>query len=131
MGPAIERLDVSVYTVPTEGGPESDGTLTWNHTSVVLVEAAAEGATGLGFTYGPSTCGTLVGDLLLDAVIGLDGFDVPANFSGDPGTSGGDGGRTGHASIRVGRLPHQDRCFGRSHRVLHRRRGASKELRRR
>ncbi|HEX9311697.1 MAG TPA: enolase C-terminal domain-like protein [Actinomycetota bacterium] len=78
MGPAIERLDVSVYTVPTEGGPESDGTLTWDHTSVVVVEAVAGGVTGLGFTYSPSACATLVGDLLRDAVIGLDAFDVPA-----------------------------------------------------
>src|SRR5439155_26700715 len=78
VGPAIERLDVSVYGVPTEGGPESDGTLTWDHTTVVVVEAAAGGVTGLGFTYGPPACGSPAGDPLRAAVSGLDAFDLPA-----------------------------------------------------
>lgn len=38
----IERLDVSAYTVPTEE-PESDGTFSWDATSVVVVEADAGG----------------------------------------------------------------------------------------
>ena len=35
-----ERLDVSAYTVPTDR-PESDGTLEWDSTTMVLVEASA------------------------------------------------------------------------------------------
>jgi hypothetical protein len=34
----IRQIDVSAYTVPTEA-PESDGTLIWNATTIVIVEA--------------------------------------------------------------------------------------------
>ena len=33
---AVESLDVAVYTVPTDA-PEADGTLAWDHTTMVLV----------------------------------------------------------------------------------------------
>ena len=42
---AVERLDVSVYMVPTET-EESDGTLEWDSTTMILVEASG-GATWL------------------------------------------------------------------------------------
>ena len=48
--PLIEKVIVSTYTIPT-GSPESDGTLSWDHTTLVLVEVHAAGVTGLGFTY--------------------------------------------------------------------------------
>src|ERR671933_661982 len=45
----IERVDVSAYTIPTSF-PESDGTLEWDSTTMVLVEITAGGTHGLGFT---------------------------------------------------------------------------------
>jgi hypothetical protein len=48
-GPLIEDIVVSCFTVPTET-PESDGTLTWEKTTLVLVEAMAGGKVGLGRT---------------------------------------------------------------------------------
>ena len=48
---AIERVAVSAYTIPTDA-PESDGTLEWDSTTIVVVEVAAGGETGLGYTYG-------------------------------------------------------------------------------
>jgi len=36
----VEKLEVSAYTVPTDL-PESDGTLAWNRTTLVLVELHA------------------------------------------------------------------------------------------
>ena len=45
----IERIQVSVYTVPTET-PESDGTFQWEKTSLVLVEVIAGGKKGLGYS---------------------------------------------------------------------------------
>jgi hypothetical protein len=36
----IERLDVSVYDVPTDA-PEADGTISWKHTTMVLAELSA------------------------------------------------------------------------------------------
>ena len=50
---AVEHLSVSAYTVPTDQ-PESDGTLAWDSTTIVVVEVQAGGATGLGYKYGPT-----------------------------------------------------------------------------
>jgi hypothetical protein len=40
----IARATVSVYTIPSDG-PESDGTLEWTATTIVIVEVAAGGTT--------------------------------------------------------------------------------------
>ncbi|HEX5268240.1 MAG TPA: enolase C-terminal domain-like protein [Acidimicrobiales bacterium] len=66
----IEKLDVSVYTVPTEA-PESDGTLTWTATTVVVAEPRASGSTGLGFSYATGACARLINDV---PVYGSGGF---------------------------------------------------------
>lgn len=67
--PRVDRLDVSVYTIPTEE-PESDGTLTWDHTTVVVVEPVAGALRGLGFTYGSAACATVITETLGDVVVG-------------------------------------------------------------
>jgi L-alanine-DL-glutamate epimerase-like enolase superfamily enzyme len=72
----IEALRVSAYTIPTER-PESDGTLTWDRTTVVVAEPAASGHTGLGFTYGTAACATLIEDVLAAEIVGSDPFDIP------------------------------------------------------
>jgi L-alanine-DL-glutamate epimerase-like enolase superfamily enzyme len=77
--PAIDRLDVSVFEIPLEA-PESDGTLTWDRTTVVVVEPRAGDVTGLGFTYGPSACAAVIRDLLASAVTGRDPFDVAGSW---------------------------------------------------
>jgi L-alanine-DL-glutamate epimerase-like enolase superfamily enzyme len=46
----ITGVSVAVYSFPTPQ-PEADGTLTWEHTTVVAVSLQAEGKTGLGWTY--------------------------------------------------------------------------------
>ena len=51
MGAKIDDVAVSVYQVPTATEQEADGTLVWNSTSVIVVEVAAGGHTGLGYTY--------------------------------------------------------------------------------
>ena len=58
---AVERLDVSAYEIPTDE-PESDGTLEWESTTIVVVHAHAGGETGLG--YAPAAAGTLVEEKL-------------------------------------------------------------------
>lgn len=45
-GPQIRRVEISVYTVPTDA-PEADGTFRWNSTTMVLAEVTA-GNTTLG-----------------------------------------------------------------------------------
>ncbi|HEY6707482.1 MAG TPA: enolase C-terminal domain-like protein [Actinomycetota bacterium] len=72
----VDRLDVGVYTVPTEEA-ESDGTFTWTETTVVVAEPHAGGQTGLGFTYATGACATLIRDLLAEVVVGADPMDVP------------------------------------------------------
>ena len=56
---AVEHLSVAAYTVPTDE-PESDGTLSWDSTTIVVVEIEAGGRTGLGYTYGPAAIAALV-----------------------------------------------------------------------
>ena len=71
----VEKLDVAVYTVPTTE-PESDGTLTWSATTVVVVELSAGGKTGLGFSYATGACARLINDVLAEVVVGRDVMDV-------------------------------------------------------
>jgi L-alanine-DL-glutamate epimerase-like enolase superfamily enzyme len=71
----VEKLDVAVYVVPTTE-PESDGTLTWSATTVVVVELSGDGKTGLGFSYATGACAHLIKDVLADVVIGRDVMDV-------------------------------------------------------
>ncbi|MFN2607903.1 MAG: enolase C-terminal domain-like protein [Acidimicrobiales bacterium] len=74
--PPVDRLDVSVYTVPLEE-PESDGTFTWTATTVVVAEPEAGGRRGLGFTYATGACAPLITDVLLPAVVGAEALDPP------------------------------------------------------
>jgi L-alanine-DL-glutamate epimerase-like enolase superfamily enzyme len=82
-GAVVERLDVSAFTVPTQEPFESDGTATWDSTTLVLVEAVAAGGagTGLGFTYGSAAAGVVIRDRLAGVVTGSDAFDVPGAWS--------------------------------------------------
>jgi|SRR5579862_14928 len=71
----IERIGVSAYTIPTEA-PESDGTLEWHQTTLVLVEATAGGKTGIGFSYANRATAVLVEDTLADVARGRDALDI-------------------------------------------------------
>jgi L-alanine-DL-glutamate epimerase-like enolase superfamily enzyme len=78
-GCVVEGLDVSVFTVPTDA-LEGDGTLTWDSTTMVLVEARCGPVVGTGWTYGPAACAGLVREKLSDLVVGRDALDVGAAF---------------------------------------------------
>ena len=71
----ITRLRVSAYTIPTDA-PESDGTLEWNATTLVLVEASAGGVTGIGYSYANRATAVLIADTLAGVIEGRDAFDV-------------------------------------------------------
>jgi L-alanine-DL-glutamate epimerase-like enolase superfamily enzyme len=79
-GCRVERLDVGAYTIPTDA-PESDGTMQWDSTTIVVVEAHAGGHGGLGWTYAPAATGRLVSELLAGAVEGHDAFDIPGAWA--------------------------------------------------
>lgn len=72
----IEEASVSAYTIPTDA-PESDGTLTWDKTTMVLVEVRARGITGLGYTYADIATATFVRDTLMELVTGHDPMSIP------------------------------------------------------
>ena len=79
-GVPIERIGVSAYKVPTDA-PESDGTLEWNATTLVLVEASAGGKTGIGYSYANRATAVLVDDSLAEVVRGRDAFDIPGAWT--------------------------------------------------
>jgi L-alanine-DL-glutamate epimerase-like enolase superfamily enzyme len=68
--PPIESIHASAYTVPTDQ-PESDGTLAWDSTTIVIVEARAGDHTGLGYTYTDPSAAALINGTLSDVVAGL------------------------------------------------------------
>lgn len=72
----IDRLDVSRFRIPTDR-PESDGTLEWSSTTLVLVEAHGGGRTGLGYSYTDAAAAELVRDTLAEVVCGREAMDVP------------------------------------------------------
>jgi L-alanine-DL-glutamate epimerase-like enolase superfamily enzyme len=72
----ITALEVSAYEIPTDA-PESDGTLAWDSTTMVLVEAAAGGKRGIGWTYSHRAAATLIAEKLADQVLGKDALAIP------------------------------------------------------
>lgn len=76
----IEGIDVSVYRIPTKT-PEADGTFAWNATTMVLVEARASEACGVGYTYADTGTGRLIEDTLVSVVCGRDAMDVPGSWA--------------------------------------------------
>ncbi len=77
---AVERLEVSAYTVPTDS-PESDGTLKWDSTTMILVEAHGGGKYGLGYTYGDVSVGKFVESKLVSEVEGKDALSPPVAWA--------------------------------------------------
>jgi L-alanine-DL-glutamate epimerase-like enolase superfamily enzyme len=73
----ITDLEVSTYTIPTET-PEEDGTYGWHSTTVVIVEVAAGGKQGLGYTYADTATAKLIDDKLKQVVTGNDAMSVQA-----------------------------------------------------
>lgn len=73
----IARLDVSAYRIPTDY-PEADGTLAWDSTTLVVVEATGGGQRGIGLTYANAATARLVREDLADVVVGIDALAVTA-----------------------------------------------------
>lgn len=73
--PKIERIQVSVYTVPT-ATPELDGTFQWDKTSLVLVDVVGGGKTGIGYSYADRATAELIDDSLAPRLIGHDALAI-------------------------------------------------------
>jgi L-alanine-DL-glutamate epimerase-like enolase superfamily enzyme len=76
-GAAIEKITVEICRIPTDL-PESDGTLQWDSTTLVLVHASAAGHTGMGYTYADPCTAKLIDGLLAKVVEGRDAMAIPA-----------------------------------------------------
>jgi L-alanine-DL-glutamate epimerase-like enolase superfamily enzyme len=73
--PKVERVEAAAYTVPTEG-PEQDGTLDWDATTMLLVEVAAGGEVGYGYSYTAAGAAEVVRSKLAEVVEGSDPMRV-------------------------------------------------------
>ncbi|HEY2734006.1 MAG TPA: enolase C-terminal domain-like protein [Polyangiales bacterium] len=74
----IERATPSVYVVPTDTPCESDGTLTWSHTAIVIVVVSCGQNYGLGYTYASPAAARVIQDVLAPAIEGLDPMAIPS-----------------------------------------------------
>ena len=79
----VDRLVVHAFTVPTDGpdGRESDGTLEWDSTTMVLVEAHAGDRVGIGYTYGDVSAAVFVESKLVPVAVGADVSAPPRAWS--------------------------------------------------
>lgn len=75
--PKIERIQVAAYRVPTDG-PEGDGTLRWDATTMIVVHAHAGGERGLGYTYSHEAAAELIRTKLAEIATGHDAMAVSA-----------------------------------------------------
>src|SRR3954465_11019839 len=74
---SIHRVRGEGFTIPPDL-PESDGTIEWDSTTMVLVEIDAGGQTGIGYTYSHVTAAELIRTTLSKSIFGGDAFDIPA-----------------------------------------------------
>jgi len=95
----IEAVDVSSYTVPTDF-PESDGTLEWDKTTIVIVEASAGATRSLGYTYADLATARVIKELLAGVVQGRDAMNVQGSWI-EMGRAVRNLGRPGIASMAI------------------------------
>ncbi len=67
----IDGSDVRVFTVPLDP-PESDGTMSWDSTTAVVVTVYAGVERGIGYTYGDAAVAALIESKLADLIRGAE-----------------------------------------------------------
>jgi len=67
----VEGIEAEARTIATDG-PESDGTLEWDATTIVLARVRGDGVTGVGYTYADASAAALIEGKLAEAITGLD-----------------------------------------------------------
>ncbi len=72
----IEDVVVEAYTIPTDF-PESDGTIAWDSTTLVIVEFSAGDYRGLGYSYADISAAHFAHHMLSPLVTGADPANVP------------------------------------------------------
>jgi L-alanine-DL-glutamate epimerase-like enolase superfamily enzyme len=74
-GARIDDVAAAAYRIPTDG-PESDGTLEWDATTLVTAHVAAGGARGFGYTYASRAAAVVIADTLAPLLTGRDAVDL-------------------------------------------------------
>jgi len=74
--PVVEHVQASAYRVPTPA-PEADATLTWDATTIVVVQVRSGAVRGLGWTYADASCVPIIERKLAPVVAGRPLPDVP------------------------------------------------------
>lgn len=74
----ITRLSTMVLTIPTDSPVETDGTLTWYSTTIVLVFLSARDMQGIGYSYTNAGARSVIEDTLKSCIIGKDPLDTNA-----------------------------------------------------
>ena len=77
---AIKNLQVGAFRIPT-ATPEADGTIAWDSTTLILVQASAGKEVGVGYTFAHQAAGSIIFDILKKIVEGTDALSVTQTWS--------------------------------------------------
>lgn len=73
----IKQVTVSAYQIPTDY-PESDGTLEWDSTTMILVEIEAQEKKGIGYSYADASITDLINRVLKPLLTGQNPMNIAA-----------------------------------------------------
>jgi L-alanine-DL-glutamate epimerase-like enolase superfamily enzyme len=73
----IKEVKVAAYTIPTDS-PESDGTIKWDSTTLILVQISAGNHKGIGYSYANESSGYFIERNLKQLVEGKDAMQIPS-----------------------------------------------------
>lgn len=76
----IIGIDTAAYRIPLET-PESDGTLSWSATTLVVVSVRGGDEAGVGYTYAPPAAAAIIDDTLSQVVTGMNALAPGAAWS--------------------------------------------------
>lgn len=76
----IDDLKVSSYKIPTDLH-EADGTISWDSTTMVLVEVKGGGKTGIGYTYAHEATGIIIEKTLKKLVLKKNAMNIESMSS--------------------------------------------------
>jgi len=79
-GEPVTCVDVGCYQIPTDG-PEADGTLEWDATTLVVVHAHGGGQVGFGYSYAHRAAAAVILDTYIPLVVGADALSPQATWS--------------------------------------------------
>ena len=75
----VSSIEAGAYTIDTDS-PEADGTFQWDATTMVVVEAVADGIVGTGWSYTSSAAVPLIRATLAPVVQGTDALATAATW---------------------------------------------------